>query len=200
MKICIRNTFASFIYLFTLPPVSTHPRNTNAKSRVHARILMRWRLFSPSFQKLPSPLPNCWRSVFGVFCKKSNMPTWVTLSTHFCPINMKPNRENMGNWIRILPFNLLIKNKYDYRYPYCCFYQICIWMVQISRHLNPSIVPVRNTGNGHDSQFLMAKSSSLTSKAFPWVTAGKALTTKFCWKKALCREPFLGLTTNICRV
>jgi hypothetical protein len=34
---------------------------------------------------------------------------------------MKPNRENMGKRIRIHPFNLLIKNEYEYRDPYYCF-------------------------------------------------------------------------------
>ena len=52
-------------YLFFFSP-SHLTRNHDAN---RARIFTRWRLVFPSCQKLPSLLPNCWRSIFNVFAK-----------------------------------------------------------------------------------------------------------------------------------
>ena len=67
----------------------------------HARIFMRWRLVFPSCQKLPSLLPNCWRSIFNIFAKNQrwqlNLPNCWRCSNWFGAVLVWILRRFLGH-------------------------------------------------------------------------------------------------------
>jgi hypothetical protein len=64
LETCIMNP--SMLFMSFSP---SHRLETTMPTVGRALIFTRWRVVFPSYQKLSSLLPNCWRSIFNIFAK-----------------------------------------------------------------------------------------------------------------------------------